>query len=279
MDITSAMRCGVGLLGMCVAFSSTTRAGIQDTGKRTQEGNLHALADEDAVSSPKLQDRENAITVARGILGGQKAGRQPVDAELTVLGKDDTPFLSDQIVGRPLWKVTVPDWSPKLQSSPPGAGEPVGRTLDILLDPIDGKLLGIETRSAENDPRSFRSFNAEEEERDLLGSGDQRYHGFPVNPPSLSFSDALEALERGGAEPLGAKQIAAVWVVWSGGSVGPKPMWVITLRSVVPSPFTFPEPEAAAASQFRYIVDPDLNKLIRWGSISAPPRPSGRDDG
>jgi hypothetical protein len=181
------------------------------------------------------------------------------------LPEDNTPFLSEQHTGHPAWRVTVRDWSPQGGASHTQAREPKRRTVDVILDAADGTLIKIETRWPQDEPCLVPALDAKSEEKGMLHW--ERYHGFPDKPPPVSFAEALEIMDSQGAYPEKAKQIVGRWVIWSEGSGRPKPVWAITLRSVWPSVLTLQDADAAARTQWRYIVDPVAKRLICWGNF------------
>lgn len=117
-------------------------------------------------------------------------GHVAASAELITLEADQTPFLSDKLRGRKLWTVTVPDWSVEFKSAPPNVKDAYGRTLDIHVDPVTGHMLKLRTRWPKNVPQDRVQPDAKSAE---LAIAPERYHGFPSQPPPISFLEALEA--------------------------------------------------------------------------------------
>jgi hypothetical protein len=218
----------------------------------------------------KLVGPEAVATEVRGILGTKHSRDTELDASIIILKQDNTPYLSQRIVERPLWKVVLRDWAMELPSTPPGVHDKYSRTLDIFLDPIDGKLMKIRSRWPEAEPPMAPEPSAELAIKQMTRVGREKYHRFPDRPPNVSFMDAMETLESAGESVMMAKQIIAHYVVWSkaGQWQEPRPVWAITLRGVP----RIRSRDENALTQHRYIVDAKTGKYL-CGSNT--PRPEG----
>ena len=101
----------------------------------------------------------------------------------------------------------------------------------------------------------------------LWGAGYEIYHGFPAEPPKISFLDALDAI---GGHPLLAKEIYALYVMESEMKSQPRPVWAITLRGIPPLHFiTVPPgvsqdklPPIWQRNHFRYVVNAVTGKVL-----------------
>jgi|GEM_PF-1108567 len=222
-----------------------------------------------------LQEKNQAITRAWEILGVTNQTDLPANAEIVVLAEDNTPFLSRQIVGRPIWHVVISNWKLDLLSTPPDRADSYIRTCDILLDPRDGKLLSITSRWPGDVPPIAPQPGAASATAQMAGSGNEQYHGFPEEGPPISLSDALDAIQKAGGNPLVAKQILGHYVVWSRMGDEPKPVWAITLRGISPIKAAYPGVSVDARNHLRYIVDP---KTRRWICATTTPQPTTLDD-
>ncbi len=112
---------------------------------------------------------------------------------------------------------------------PSGRESSIAYTFDILVDPVDGKVLKIRSRWPEGIPPMAPEPSAGAAEDRMTGCGLTRYHGFPQEDPALTFADALRA-----APGLGARQIVALYVTQSMMD-GPRiPVWSVTARGVPP---------------------------------------------
>ena len=82
--------------------------------------------------------------------------------------------------------------------------------------------------------------NAVSAERQLRASG-EIYLGFPDVPPSINFLDALDIILKDGVgSPFSAKEIDALYVMYSRRNSKPCRAWVITLRGIPPLPVSIP---------------------------------------
>jgi hypothetical protein len=205
----------------------------------------------------KLKQPAPAVECALTLLGDADVEPTKARAKLTVLTDDVTPYLRDQIINRPVWQVTIDDWSVKLPCFREGVKDPFTRTLDMYLDPVDGKLLKLETRWPVGERRLIGPRpSAEEAVRQMKFLSNEIYHGFPSEPPAASFLEAMDdAVRRGGANPLVARQIFGEYVIQSHGRHEPTPVWVITLWGIPPYHLAGPADSNEPNSVLRYIVD------------------------
>ena len=225
----------------------------------------------------KLKEPEGAVAGARAILGLPAVKSSNIHAKLVVLKEDPTPYLREQIINRPIWQVTIKDWSVRLPCYPEGVSDPFKRTLDVYVDPVDGKLLKLETRWPEGEPHLIGPRpSAETAAQQIRGGGGERYYGFPSEPPEVSFLDALDAaVARGGAKPFVARQIFGHYVIQSCGLHKPTPVWAITLWGIPP----YHLPGRAETNEpvfvLRYIVDGETGQ---WRSHVTTPHPTEYPD-
>lgn len=212
----------------------------------------------------KIREAEPAIERARTIVGIKELRTKQASAELTVLEDDLTPCLHNQIVNRPLWHVTINDWSVKLASFPE-ARDDFKRTLDVYIDPVDGKLLKLETRWPEGEPHLIGPRPAADVATKQVLTGGERHHGFPSEPPAVSFLDALDnAVARSDANPFLARQIFGHYVIQSEGPMHkPSPVWSITLWGIPPYYLYGRAETNDPIFVLRYIVDA---RTGRWRS-------------
>ena len=149
-----------------------------------------------------------------------------------------TPFLQAQINGKKdMWSVKIKDVRLQFESAKPKYQDKYLRTFEVLIDPNTGHLLTITSTCDINDPNMLPEPPANVAEA-ILRKGKEIYHDFPIEPPHVSFIDALSALHaQGVGSPFVAKEIYAVYVMHSrrpGTKWGwnPRPVWVITLRGL-----------------------------------------------
>jgi len=89
----------------------------------------------------------------------------------------------------------------------------------------------------------------------------EKYHGFPVHAPRVTFEMALNAIAKTGYRTTDAKQIVADYVIWSIGDQNPRPVWAIMLRglSVAHAP---PGTPPGAMDQYRHLIDAETGKWL-----------------
>jgi hypothetical protein len=223
-----------------------------------------------------LQNQEQAVATAREIVGVPDGARPELTAKLVTLSEDDTPFLNDEIVGRPIWHVVIADWKLQLKSAPPDAEDTYARTFDVLLDPRDGKLLKILSRWPKGVPPIAPQPPADSAEVQMHNAGLEKYHGFPEAKPTLSFLVALDVVYKDGGlgNPLVSKQILAHYVVRSAMGREPKAVWAITLRGFPAFEASHPGVPIDARNHARHIVDAKTGKWICAGTSPQPVEPA-----
>lgn len=247
-----------------------------------------ALTGEEAStkSGRKVTTAHHAVDRAIKILGAPRELASTAEAELVILETDDTPFLHEQVVGRPLWEIVIPKWKLKFKSAK-GAEDAFERTFDVLVDPENGNVLRVASRwpqGVAGEPLDIPAQSAE----DQMGRRSEKYHGFPAEAPRITFAQALEVVYGPGVgNPLVAKRITGRYVVQSAPRGGPSPVWAITLEGIkrqVPSP---PGSRPRSISRIRNIVDARTGEWLRATTIprpitenkapSPPRQPPGKD--
>lgn len=203
-------------------------------------------------------------------LTGEQGSR--MDTSLVTLTQDNTPFLSDSLVGRDLWHIRLRDWSFELKSVAEGYKDTRNRTADIYLDPIDGRLLKLKTHWAKGERKMPPEVSAKVGAEQMLHAGHERYHGFPTEDPKISFLDALDSIFRWGDDPFAARQVVAHYVMWSRMEREPRPVWAVMLRGV-PVIKPIPGTPDDALDQYTYIVDAETGQLMLVTNTPRPERP------
>lgn len=161
------------------------------------------------------------------------------DAEATVAvpTEDDTPFLSERVIGKPQWRVRLKNV--KFLDDGEHLGSRAFDVVEVSLDPRNGALLRVETVWPADRPALWKRPDAKLAAQ-ILTAGQESWHGFMDKPPTRSLADALRALEShtgGGWE--NAHQIVAYCALISDGSLdakAAKPTWWIHLFDMGPQP-------------------------------------------
>ncbi|MFH0982111.1 MAG: hypothetical protein V2A79_11285 [Planctomycetota bacterium] len=208
---------------------------------------------------------------AREFLGVSGREDLQTDAELVLLADDNTPFLSGQVIGHPVWHVVISDWKLQLKSAPPDVRDRCARTFDVFLGAQEGCLLKIVSRWPKDVPPIPPEPGPASYTDQLRRSGDEKYHGFPKEKSSIQFVDALDSVLKNAANPLAADQIVGQYVVWSQMGRDPKPVWAVTLRDTDPLwEASYPGVSVDARNHLRCIVDAKTGEFICGGSVPQP---------
>jgi hypothetical protein len=181
---------------------------------------------------------------------------------------DNTPFLNRQINRKKnVWRIEIKNVRLKLKSVWPRYKDKYLRNFEVLVDPNTGHLLRIRSKFDGYDPNMLPEPPAEVAEARIRGGGHEIYHGFPAEPPNISFLEALDAI---GGHPLSAKEIYALYVMESDMNSQPRPVWAITLRGIPPlHTITVPPgvsqdklPPIWQRNHFRYVVNAVTGKVL-----------------
>ena len=117
--------------------------------------------------------------------------------------------MSEQIIGRPIWRVVFDYGKLQFESAAPDVEDRYSRTFDIFIDPDTARLLTIVSRWPQGVARIPPEPDAASVTEQLRGGGDERYYEFPEEAPPISFLMALDALFRLGDPVLNTAQIKA----------------------------------------------------------------------
>ncbi|UCE61665.1 MAG: hypothetical protein JSU63_07935 [Phycisphaerales bacterium] len=194
------------------------------------------------------------------------------DASVITLAEDNTPFLSARLIGRPLWRVVLRDWSINVRVGSVSIDDPYSRVADVYLDPVSGRILKLKTRWPEGVPEMAPEVSAETGAEQMTRFGRTRYHDFPRKEPKVTFFQALESIPRlTGDNPAEAEQIVALYVMWSRMDKEPRAVWAIMLRGV---PMQNPPPgfPPDVPDQYTYIIDAQTGKWIMTTNTPEPRR-------
>jgi len=241
--------------------------------KRVEAGVLGERIDARSVdkSNWTVSDARAAVEKAERVLGVPR-GTRGVTSELIKVKDDNTPFLASKLEHKTLWQVVVYDWKLDSPSAPPAERENSRtRTFDVLVRPEDGRVVKVRSRWPQGETMMAPEPSGVEKTCVLYGSGHTTYHDFGDKDPPVNLYEALVSLYRAGCggQPLTAKQILAIPVMWSNcGHQTPRLVWVINLRGVMPS-FTIeenPEPKY----EWNYIVDAETGEPLLAGNVLEP---------
>ncbi len=216
-----------------------------------------------------VRDSAAAVAKAKGVLGIARSA-YPATAELISLLDDDTPFLSQFLLEKPIWQVVIRDWRLELASAQPEARDPYIRTWDVLVTPADGRVVKVRSRWPDEEPPIPPEPRADSATCQIYASGYTVYHGFPERDPRITFVDALDSLHARGEQVLSARQLSARYVVYSDIRYDkPRPVWAITERGVLPVSFVV-SMEMVPKYEYRLIVDANTGKFLCGGNTPQP---------
>ncbi len=128
-------------------------------------------------SSWTVKGSKAAVQKAERVLG-LAPGAHPVTAELIKLMDDDTPFLTQYLIEKPIWQVVVRELVLDLPSATPEERDPYVRTIDVLVRPQDGRVVRIRSRWPAEEPPMPREPGAYSATCQIYGSGFTVYQGF-----------------------------------------------------------------------------------------------------
>jgi len=217
----------------------------------------------------RVQSEKQAGEIARARLGLVRSpAKEPVVTAL-MPEKDETPFLNNQIAGQNVWRVTIENVSLELASAPQ-LSDRFARTLDVIIDPANGRVLKIETRWPASVPEMASPAAADDAADQMRRSGNEVYHAFPDEEPQITFMQALDVIYRAsGTNALVAKQVTGQYVLWSKMGALPRKVWAITIRGVLPRKAP-PSAPRDATYQYREIVDAITGEWIGGSNIPVP---------
>jgi len=151
---------------------------------------------------------------------------------------DNTPFLSERLNGRVVWRVEFSQCTLKLKSALPSVPDryPLKRTFMATMYESGGCFIKIATEFAGDTSDLGKQPSAKAAE-DQLRRMDEWYTDIPSQPPKLSFLQAVDAVQSGGIGcPNLAKEIDGQYVMDTENGEKPRPVWIITLRGIPPMP-------------------------------------------
>ncbi len=270
---TQCVAVALPLFVSCVAVFAHTS--IQESARRKPSVDVDKDPVEVADTSAwKIREGEAAIERARAILGEPVLKFSKAIAKLDVLQDDRTPYLCKQIVDRPIWRVTLDAWR-VVFSGFPEVKDKFTRTLDVYIDPTNGKLLKLETRWPEGESPIAPLPSAESATEQMRRHGNEVFHGFPEEPPNIGFFGALDGLARCGEDATVARQIIAHYVIWSrvGKWSEPRPVWAIMLRGTSPPPTPHREAPNDRSYHLKVIVDAKTGECVCASNTPSPEGP------
>lgn len=218
-----------------------------------------------------IREKDQAIARVKEVLGVSERKDLQSEAKLVLLAEDNTPFLSGQIIGHPVWHVVISNWRLQLESAPSNAKDRYTRTFDVFVGAEEGHLLKIVSHWPEGVPPIPPEPGPASYTDQMRRSGKQKYYGFPNEVPPIKFVDALDSVFKDAGNPLAAEQIVGQYVIWSQMDRPPKPVWAITLRGTQPMwESAFPGVGINARNHMRHIVDAKTGKCVCAGSTPQP---------
>ena len=192
--------------------------------------------------------RANALTRLHTVSGA------PPAASLIRMPQDDTPFLGEPNMGRPVWRVDYPNSSLKFASAAPNAKDRYRRSFAAYLEAVSGRLFSISsTHEGEPDP-DMRPMPMCGPATAQLSAEEEVYGGYPDAAPAVDFLGALETILNGGiGSPFQAKQIHAAYVTHSRMGSALRGAWAITFLGIPPISARGPQGDRVPVWQRNFI--------------------------
>lgn len=254
----------VSVVGLCVmglGGAVEQSGGRKPSEDRMPRRQLQLKNDRDAI------DRAMEATQFAQLAGIQSSAR------LVSATDDNTPFLSKELIGRKVWRVEVDNVSLKLRSAVPGFKDHYLRKFVVILDAATGEVRKVVSKFHGNAPE-MRPEPAPARAESQLRASQEIYHGWPEEPPQISFLEALDAVLSGGiGSPFEAKEIIGVYVLESKMGSEPRPVWAITLRGIPPLQGHGPGADTVPVWQrnhIRNVVDARTGKCLFATNVPQP---------
>lgn len=236
---------------------------------------LTLAAADSLIQSVKIEHPEQALDLALRVTGfAPRMKRVPPASTASSfvdafhVEDDNTPFLSDSVNGKELWRVRLDsvDIRPA-QTIEEGYDLWERKSFEIEIDKASGRVIRISTTSKENRVAPEPGATSATAE---LTVGREKYWGFLDSIPDVSL---LEALNRAvGCMPLGATEIVAQCVLYSEGNEPPRPAWIITSRGIPQIQFGAFDKQTPDDSldRARCVVDATNGVWLRMTNIPRP---------
>lgn len=215
-------------MGYVVVIASLALLPIHGSGDDTAGTGASGIA----IQTPQMAvDRAFAYTGFKELkrISGAALGEQ---VQLMSVVADETPYLSDSIVGKRVWRVKMNKVFLDLSNCGRQFVEnQQPKNYEAWIDSATGVMYKIFSEPVMNDPDLAPEPPADTATAMMRSSGDI-YLGFPTKPPAVSFLEALN--NAAGSNPLMAKEIIAWCVLISDSDGSSMPVWQIIGRGIPP---------------------------------------------
>lgn len=183
-------------------------------------------------------------------------------ASLETVEYDSTPFLGLRNRGKQVWKVRIEKVSLDLRKWDASTNRnQYAKDYEFWIDPDSGHLLRVTARY-NGPPVDLPPEPPADKAEASLRTGGEIYEGYPEHPPSVTLQEAFE--EAMLSSPLKAKELVAVYVMWSYRGEPARPVWSITGRGV---PMLKSRPGVPHdGGRMRSIVDATSGQLVMASS-------------
>ena len=181
--------------------------------------------------------------------------------QLTVVRDSTTPFLSDSIEGRVVWRIEMPGLILDLTAYDNEEETAHPKNFTILIDSVSGRLTDVQFSDPGVEAAMFPDAPWQVATRQLKEMTHEEYVGFPNELPNVTL---LEALDRGVlGSPIACKRGVAQYVLYTYRGRKSRPVWVVHLHGLPPS--------MGGITHMRSVVDAVTGKEIR--SVNLPSSP------
>ena len=209
--------------------------------------------------------KAQAVETAMRFTGLNRLQGTTVTAQRETVAENKTPYLSNRIVNRQLWRVEIQNAVLKLKSGAAEVRDPYVRSFEVLIAEDTGELLGVDSSSGADVSDLRPRASAKVAENQLREQG-EIYAGFPPGEPRITFLDALDLiLAKGVGSPYLAREIHASYVLHSDRGAKAHPVWVITMRGLPPRQAHGPGGDAVPVWQrdhMRNVVDAESGVVL-----------------
>lgn len=215
-------------------------------------------------SSEKSVDATNIEERMAVWIGAAERFDTSVGPKTISLNADDTPFLHNQVRGRPMVHSII-EGVRLTPDSKNGTVRSKALAFDVYIDADTKRLVKIVSRQPSGIAPPASHVSVEKAELMLSYIG-ERYEGFPDTPPRIGFVQALQAVRQEGlGDPLIAKEIVGRYVDLArigASGITRKAVWIINLKGIAAIPSPTGRGPSAKRNQMRHVVDAQTGKWL-----------------
>ena len=184
-----------------------------------------------------ISSASSAIDAAIRVLGLEEETKSRCSAVLYEPIRDDTPFLSDSVLGKLVWTISIRGISFRGQSVAGVEGALVARftksmdfEVDLLAQP--GALVRVVSTTPVDDPGVWARPSGVVAAERIGAGGNERWSGFLDGPPVSTLADVIQVIDgkMGGIDET--REIVVHAVQWSMMGAPTRPVWSVDMRAI-----------------------------------------------